>query len=128
MSSRFLDPGSIPLKRPPQGNIWTVLNQITMVLIVLGVFAGIFVCFLPVIQKTQKMQMRKEENQVRMDESGVLNRRLQEEFELLKTNPQYNERIAWDKLNMGRPGETIFRFDPYDQQAKDAPGISKNRP
>lgn len=34
------------------------------------------------------------------------------EIEALKTDPAFVERTARNKLNLTRPGETIFRFEP----------------
>ena len=31
----------------------------------------------------------------------------------MKNDPAYVEHIARDRLNMGKPGETIIRFDRY---------------
>ena len=31
----------------------------------------------------------------------------------MKNDPAYVEHIARDQLNMGKPGETIIRFDHY---------------
>jgi cell division protein FtsB len=39
------------------------------------------------------------------------------ETEHMKNDPAYVEHIARDKLNMGKPGETIIRFDPYQSIA-----------
>jgi hypothetical protein len=38
----------------------------------------------------------------------------------MRDDPAYVEHIARDQLNMGKPGETIIRFDKY--QATPAPG------
>ena len=39
--------------------------------------------------------------------------RLELETEHMKNDPAYVEQIARDRLNMGKPGETIIRFDKY---------------
>jgi hypothetical protein len=35
----------------------------------------------------------------------------------MKNDPAYVEHIARDQLNMGKPGETIIRFDRYQNAA-----------
>ena len=36
----------------------------------------------------------------------------------MKNDPAYVEHIARDQLNMGKPGETIIRFDRYQTVAR----------
>jgi len=58
----------------------------------------------------------------RLPGSLETNRRLQQQLELLKNNPLYIERVSRDRLNLGRPGEVIFRFDPYQQTTPGSTG------
>jgi cell division protein DivIC len=111
--SKFLDPSKVPLKQRIDGNIWATLVQVTQMLLILAVLAAMVLCFLPVIQTSQKLQADK--TKVSQDIATALetSRRLQQQLELLKNNPLYIERNARDRLNLGRPGEVIFRFDPY---------------
>lgn len=95
------------------GNIWATLVQVTQMLLILAVFAAMVLCFLPVIQTSQKLQAEKQKIAREIAQAQETNRRLQLEVEQLKNNPVYIERIARDRLNLGRPGEIIFRFDPY---------------
>ncbi len=113
MGSRLLDLDSVPLKRKAAGNIWAKLIQITQVLLVLAVFGGIFACFLPVIRQVQRLKEKKNANNAAIASEQAVNRQMNREFELLKSNPEYVERISRDRLNVGKPGEMIFRFDPY---------------
>lgn len=119
--SKFLDPSSVPLKQRSEGGGWKALLQITQALLVLAMIAAIFVCFLPVIRQSQRLQQQKEENAQRIAEANRINRQLQQQFELLKNNPEYIERTARDKLNLGRPGEIILRFDPYSTNSTSLP-------
>lgn len=95
------------------GNIWATLVQVTQMLLILAVFAAMVLCFLPVIQTSQKLQAEKAKIAREIAQAQETNRRLQLEVEQLKNNPLYIEQKARDKLNLGRPGEVIFRFDPY---------------
>ena len=38
---------------------------------------------------------------------------LEAQTQSMKEDPAYVERIARDQLNMGKPGETVIRFDKY---------------
>jgi len=79
---------------------------------------GLF--FLPVIQKENgyKAELAKLQNQIaaRLEEQA----QLKLETEHMKNDPAYVEHIARDQLNMGKPGETIIRFDRYQAAAPTA--------
>ena len=110
---RFLDPTSIPLKRQSGGNIWATLVPVIQGGIILGLIAVVGLFFVPVLNTEQTYK----------DQKAKLQREIaaayeeQEQFELqtqhMKEDPAYVEHIARDQLNMGKPGETIIRFDKY---------------
>jgi len=110
---QVLDPSKIPLKQRGDGNIWATLIQITQLLLVVAMIAAVVLWFLPVIQQSQRLQQENRDNAAKIAQAMESNRRLQQEVALLKTNPLYVERLARDKLNLGKPGEVVFRFDPY---------------
>jgi cell division protein FtsB len=120
-SPRFLDPSSIPLKRQSGGNIWATLVPIIQGAIVVGLLAVVGLFFVPVIQKENgyKAELAKLQNQIaaRQEEQA----QLKLETEHMKNDPAYVEHIARDQLNMGKPGETIIRFDRYQSAAATSP-------
>jgi cell division protein FtsB len=120
-SARFLDPSSIPLKRQSGGNIWATLVHITQAVTVIILLSGLMLCFLPVIQKTQRLKAEKATLQREIAAEQDAQQQLEIETEHMKNDPAYVEHIARDQLNMGRPGEIIFRFDKYQP----APPASK---
>lgn len=95
------------------GNIWATLVQVTQMLLFFAVLAVIVLFFLPVIQTSQHYQAEKARLAREIAQAQETTRRLQLEVEQLKNNSSYIEGKARDKLNLGRPGEVIFRFDPY---------------
>ncbi len=115
--ARFLDPSSIPLKRQSGGNIWATLVQVTQGLTLVALLSILMLFFLPVIQKTHRLQEEKatlqREIAAKLDEQA----QLKLETEHMKNDPAYVEHIARDQLNMGKPGETILRFDKYQPNA-----------
>jgi len=113
MGSRLLDLDSVPLKRKAGANIWAKLIQVTQILLIAAVLGGIFACFLPIIRQVQKLKEKKAANNASIAAEQAVNRQMNREFELLRTNPEYIERVSRDRLNVGKPGETILRFDPY---------------
>ena len=111
--TRFLDPSSIPLKRQSGGNIWATLVPIIQGAIVIGLLAVVGLLFLPVIEtvNSYKAELAKKQREIAAAEDQQAQLKLQMEY--MKNNPAYVEHIARDQLNMGKPGETIIRFDRY---------------
>ncbi len=112
-SPRFLDPASIPLKRQSGGNIWATLVPVIQGGIVFGLVAVLALFFLPVIHTEQGFQAEKAKLQREIAAADEEQEQLKLETEHMKNDPAYVEHIARDQLNMGKPGETIIRFDKY---------------
>jgi len=112
-SPRFLDPSSIPLKRQSGGNIWATLVPIIQVAIVIGLLAVVGLFFVPVLQTESGYKADLEKLQREKTAAEERQAELKLETEHMKTDPAYVEHIARDTLNMGKPGETIIRFDRY---------------
>jgi cell division protein FtsB len=115
--ARFLDPSSIPLKRQSGGNIWATLVPIIKGAIVVGLLAVVGLFFVPVIQMENgyKAEIAKKQREIAaaMDAQA----QLKLETEHMKNDQAYIEHVARDQLNMGKPGETIIRFDRYQNTA-----------
>jgi cell division protein FtsB len=116
-SARFLDPSSIPLKRQSGGNVWATLVPIIQGAIVVGLLAVVGLFFLPVIQKENGYKAEIEKKQREIAAALEYQSQLKLETEYMKNNNAYVEHIARDQLNMGKPGETIIRFDRYQNTA-----------
>ena len=119
--SRFLDPSSIPLRRQSGGNIWATLVQITQAVTIVVVLSGLMLFFLPVIRQTHALQEQKAALARQITGAQEQQEELQLQTEHMKNDPAYVEHIARDQLGMGRPGETIVRFDPYKTLGPPAP-------
>jgi cell division protein FtsB len=121
MATRFLDPSSIPLKRQSGGNIWATLVPVIQGAIVVGLLAVVGLFFLPVIQteNNYKEQLAALHSKMALAEDQQAQLKLETEY--MKNNPAYVEHIARDQLNMGKPGETIIRFDRYQSAAPNPP-------
>ena len=124
-SARFLDHSSIPLKRQSGGNIWATLVPVIQGAIGLGLLVMLGLFFVPVLQTQDnyKAEIAKKQRQIAaaLDEQA----QLKLETEHMKNDPAYVEHIARDQLNIGKPGETVIRFDRYQTAAaKPAPAIT----
>jgi len=111
--ARFLDPSSIPLKRQSGGNIWATLVPIIQGAIVVGLLAVVGLFFVPVVQKENEYRDELAKEQSQIAAANEIQTQLKLETEHMKNDPAYVEHIARDQLNMGKPGETIIRFDHY---------------
>jgi type II secretory pathway pseudopilin PulG len=111
--ARFLDPSSIPLKRQSGGNIWATLVPIIQGAIVVGLLAVVGLFFVPVFQKEKGYRDELAKKQHEIAAADEIQTQLKLETEHMKNDDAYVEHIARDQLNMGKPGETIIRFDRY---------------
>ena len=118
-SPRFLDPSSIPLKRQSGGNIWATLVPVIQGGIIVGLIAVVGLFFVPVLNTEQTYKDEKAKLQREIAAANDEQSQLVLETQHMKDDPAYVEHIARDQLNMGKPGETIIRFDKY--QAAPAP-------
>jgi cell division protein FtsB len=82
------------------------------------VFVGIVVCgigllmFLPQLQRRHVMQLEMQRLDAEIIRQEQLETQQKQEIEALKSDPAHIERTARNKLNLARPNETIFRFEP----------------
>jgi cell division protein DivIC len=112
-SARFLDPSSIPLKRQSGGNIWATLVSVTQGITVVVILSGLLLFFVPVIHQTHQYQSDITNLQGSIETAKDQQREIRIETEHMKSDPAFVEHIARDRLNMGRPGEEIMHFAPY---------------
>ncbi|MEO0445561.1 MAG: septum formation initiator family protein [Verrucomicrobiota bacterium] len=81
-------------------------------LIFLGSLGIVAAKFWPEIQKLRRLEDRTAEL-LRQAHSLELERdRLREEYRLLRDDLDYLEAVARDRLDLAKPGETVFRFVP----------------
>ena len=112
-SPRFLDPSSIPLKQQSGGNIWATLVPVLQWAILFALVAVVGLLFLPVIQAENQHKAQNATLLVQIAKAQDHQTQLELETRLMKDDPPYIEHVARDRLNMGKPGETILRFDKY---------------
>lgn len=91
--------------------IWSKLTRVVIVLLGLAGVLGVAVWYLPLISQNEKY--RKEilrldlQNQRELDTNKVL----KGQIEALQHDPKTVERLARERLNYAKPGETIFHFE-----------------
>ena len=98
-------------RRRNEPDFWHRINKVLTALVVLGVFLGIGVMFFPVWHKQQDMRARVATLTREKEEKTTQLASARRELDLLKNDPESVETIARDRLNMMKPGETIFRVE-----------------
>jgi len=94
-------------------SVWLRVQSLGFLVFVAIVAAGIaLVLFLPAWHRRHSMELELQ----RLDAENIrlesLEKQQRQEIEALKTDSSYVERTARSKLNLARPNETIFRFEP----------------
>ena len=92
--------------------LWTQIQSLGFMVFVIVVGCGVALLFVPLIHRSRAMQreVRRLDSEIAQQES--VEKKQKTEIEALKTDAAFVERTARNKLNLARPDETIFRFEP----------------
>jgi cell division protein FtsB len=98
-------------RRRHEPDFWHGLNRVLQVLVLLGFLGTVAITFYPVWQSQHDMRLRlltlerdATEKTARLDQN-------QRTIDLLRHDPEYVETIARDRLNLMKPGETVYRIE-----------------
>jgi cell division protein FtsB len=98
-------------RRRNEPDFWHTLNRVVAALVLLGILITVGVVFYPVWQRQQDMRSALAALEGKQAEKTALLAKSQREIDLLRNDPEYLETIARDRLNLMKPGETIFRVE-----------------
>jgi len=98
-------------RRRNEPDFWHRLNKVITVLVILGFFLCIAVVFYPAWQRREDMRARVIALQKELAEKTEQLQADNRKIELLRNDPEYVETIARDRINVMKPGETIFRVE-----------------
>ena len=98
-------------RRRNEPDFWHRLNRVLQVFVVAGFLLTVGVMFYPVWQKQQSMRLHLLTLERAQSEKSTALAKSQRELELLRNDREYLETIARDRLNVMKPGETIFRIE-----------------
>lgn len=89
---------------------WHTINRCLTVGIILAILGAMVIFFIPIINKTKELKEILETRKRELQTETLLQKKQEREVRLLQSNPVYLETIARDKLDLMKPGETIFRL------------------
>jgi cell division protein FtsB len=93
------------------------LNRIVYLLIIIAAFILLICWFLPLVKEQQRQQRALQALKQQVEQERAKYNKESKKLTLLENDPAYTELLARDKLDMMKPGETIFRMDA-DPEAK----------
>lgn len=98
-------------QRPSPG-IWHSLNRVLMGAIILAALIAAGIVFIPILKKRSEANAQIAQLQEKIVRQKTMLARRTREVELLKSDPEYIELIARDRLDVMKEGETIIRLEP----------------
>ena len=98
-------------RRRNEPDFWHRINRVLQFLVVAGFLLTVGVMFYPVWHKQQDMRLRVLQLETELKEKTAALHSHQGELDLLRNDREYLETIARDRLNLMKPGETIFRIE-----------------
>src|ERR1700682_6138008 len=92
--------------------IRSFLNRIVYLLIIVAAFILLICWFLPLMKEQQRQQRALQALKQQDEQERARYNKESKKLTLLQNDPAYTELLARDKLDLMKPGETIFRMDP----------------
>lgn len=90
--------------------VWPQINRMMVFAIFLGAAGIIGAKFWPEIEKLNRLKIQTQALEIREAQLRLTRDRLRDEYQRLRDDPEYVEIVARDRLDLVRPGETVFRF------------------
>jgi cell division protein FtsB len=87
------------------------VNRLLAFLVVLVTLGALGISFIPIRHKTKELEETLRIRNQELAAEILLQKQRFRELHLLQSDPDYLETIARDKLDLMKPGETIFRLD-----------------
>ncbi|HEY1768778.1 MAG TPA: septum formation initiator family protein [Chthoniobacterales bacterium] len=94
-----------------EATIWQQMNAILRVLLLIAVWLLFISFFLPPYKQLQHDRSTYDRLNAQLTEEKATLAHLTKQVALLKNDPTYLETIARDRLELMKPGETIFRLE-----------------
>ena len=92
--------------------LWQRIQSLGFAVFVLVVAFGLGLLFLPLLRRSHLMQQDIRRLDREIERLEAAERQQRAEIDALKVDAAFVERTARDKLNLAKPNETIFKFEP----------------
>ncbi len=110
-------------RRRRETDFWQGINRLMAYLIVAAFLAWIVFAFRPESQRIAEMRQTWEALKQEVAAEELLLRKQQREDAWLKSDPEYVETLARDRLELMKDGETIYRLDSPHAPAEPIPAL-----
>jgi cell division protein FtsB len=98
-------------KRRKNPEVWHKANRMMIALIIAGFAAVAVAAFYPEILRHRSLSNQLAEEKNTLADEQLTKARREREVHLLKTDSEYVEIIARDRIGVMKEGETIYRLD-----------------
>jgi len=92
--------------------IWSKLTQVIVALTAIAVLLLIVKEYVPLIQQNEQFRRHIDTLETELQQQREISKRLQAEFDSLRSYPKAMERLAREKLGYAKPDETVILFVP----------------
>jgi cell division protein FtsB len=92
--------------------IRSLLTRILYLLVFVAAFILLICWFLPLVKERQHQQHALQNLKQQVEQERANYNKQSKKLTLLQNDPAYTELLARDKLDLMKPGETIFRMEP----------------
>jgi cell division protein FtsB len=95
--------------------IRSFLTRILYLLVLVAAFILLICWFLPLVKERQRQQHALQDLKQQVEQEKANYNKQSKKLTLLQNDPAYTELLARDKLDLMKPGETIFRMESGPQ-------------
>lgn len=92
-------------------NVWDKLTRLVIFLLFVAYLIGVGVWYLPLIQLNERYRVKMLHEDALIAKQEQTHKQLKAAIDALQHNPKAMERLGRERLNLGKPGETIIRFE-----------------
>jgi cell division protein FtsB len=91
--------------------IWSRLMMVVVALVAAAILLFIGMMYLPLIHQNEQYRRRIDTLDAELEKQRLESKRLQAEFDALRSDPKTVERLARETLGYARTDETVIRFE-----------------
>jgi cell division protein DivIC len=102
-----------------QEGVWHYLNRAVKALIAVAVITIIICAFIPELKRQRDETATLDQLKLDIEKQEAIHTRRSREVDLLQHDPGYMETVARDRLDLMKPGETIYRIEPQNPDKSD---------